>query len=524
MGSSSMRSTGFGSGRAWKGSSHQLDALKAFWVSLGSADRDLYTDRATLEKRSRALYQNAAFAGAAINSMNVNVVGSGLKCHPSINAEMLGFTKEEARAWEKSTQLKFSMWGGSKFCDAERKNTFAQLQDLAFKTQLITGDCFVLRQFRENPITPWGCCFKLLEGDRCMNPLGVSECDLISMGVEVDSLGAPMAYHFSKKPPYSIDNYSDWCETIRVETMSSFGMLNVIHIFSSDRPDQRRGVPWLAPVILQIKQQERYQDAELTAAVVASMFTIFIKNSETENPDPFVGNVPERERIESTETKDGLDQAAIEMSPGGINQLGKGESIETADPKRPNVNYDPFVNSIFTEIGARLGVASEVILKKFTTSYNAVRAAILESKKTFDRGRANLISDFCQPSYEAWLDESVLLGLVECPGYFEDPMKRILWRQTKWVGDAPMMLDPTKETQAFKMQIDEQLTTRGTVCAQINGDEYENVAANLAEEANIRTKFGLPEPGSVSKTESVSIATTETDSKKDEGENQDEEK
>jgi len=357
-----------------------------------------------------------------------------------------------------------------------------------------------------------------------MNPLGVSESDLISMGVEVDTFGAPVAYHFSKKPPYSIDNYSDWCETIRIETMSSFGLLNVIHIFSSERPDQRRGVPWLAPVILQIKQQERYQDAELTAAVVASMFTVFIKNSETETPDPFVGNVPDSERREPIASTDDLDSVAVELSPGGINQLGRGESIETADPKRPNVNYDPFVNSIFTEIGARLGVAAEVVLKKFTTSYNAVRAAILESKKTFDRGRVNLVSDFCQPSYEAWLDESVLLGIVECPGYFEDPMKRILWRQAKWVGDAPMMLDPTKETQAFKMQIDEQLTTRGTVCAQINGDEYENVAAGLAEEANIRTTLGLKEPGAISKTESVSVATTESEPKDDNDENQNEEK
>ena len=492
----------YGGGTAWKGASYMIDALKSFVTSLGSADYNLSTDRETLEKRSRALYQNALFAGAAINSMNTNVVGSGLKCHPSLNANLLGISQEESKRWEKEVQIKFALWGGSKFCDAERKNTFAQLQDLALKTQLITGDCFALRQYRANPVSPWGCCIKLLEGDRCMNPIGVSDTDRLAMGVEVDDFGAPIAYHFSKKPPYSIDNYSDWCETIRVETISLTGTPNVIHVFTSERPDQRRGIPWLAPVIMQIKQQERYQDAELVAAVVASMFTVFIKTTNSDVPNPMYGNVPEPARVEPVAPK-----AAAELSPGGIMELGQGESIEVADPKRPNINYDPFVNSIFTEIGARLGIAREVILKKFDSSYNAVRGAILESKKTFDRARINYVSDFCQPIYESWLDESVLLGIVECPGYFEDPMKRSLWRQVKWVGDAAMMLDPLKETQAFKMQIDEQLTTRGTVCAQINGGEYASVAAELAEESRIRKDLELPEPGSVNKSESVSVST-----------------
>ncbi len=44
-----------------------------------------------------------------------------------------------------------------------------------------------------------------------------------------------------------------------------------------ERPGQRRGVPVLAPVIEALKQLGRYTDAELVAAVVSGLFTVFVK-------------------------------------------------------------------------------------------------------------------------------------------------------------------------------------------------------------------------------------------------------
>ena len=50
------------SGVAWKGASLANEALKAFRVSNGSADRDLCFDREELLMRSRSLFQNNMFA------------------------------------------------------------------------------------------------------------------------------------------------------------------------------------------------------------------------------------------------------------------------------------------------------------------------------------------------------------------------------------------------------------------------------------------------------------------------------
>lgn len=499
------KTRGVGAGLAWKGASYVLEALKAWQTSRGSADRDLLYDRQTLLERSRALMQNSPFAGAAVNAMEANVVGTGLRARPALNCEILGISKDEASKWERKTRFLFEMWAGSKFCDAEGKNTFYQLQDLALKTQLISGDCFGLTTYQTSPASPFFTSIKLLEGDRCQNPPGLMESDKIAGGIEVDSLGRPIAYHFTKRPIFSVDHYTDIVDTVRVPAYGNrTGRPQVIHVFISDRPDQRRGIPWLAPVILTLKQEERYQDAELMAAVVSGMFTVFVTTADSAS-DPFLGNVPDGQRTEK-KTAD----AASELTNGGIVELSQGEDVKFADPGRPNTAYEPFVNAIFTEAAARLGIGKGIILKKFDSSYSAARAEFMESYKTFKRSRANLASDFCQPIYEAWLAEAVMTHKIDAPDFFQDPMKRALYSRCRWVGEAPGMLDPLRETQAIKMQVDEQYKDRSTATVEVTGGDYFDIVENLAEEQKKRDASGLPAPGLVNKTESFSVATNDT--------------
>ncbi|HGV4614003.1 TPA: phage portal protein, partial [Escherichia coli] len=111
---------------------------------------------------------------------------------------------------------------------------------------------------------------------------------------------------------------------------SKTGRRNILHVMQDfERPGQRRGVPVLAPVIEALKQLGRYTDAELVAAVVSGMFTVFIK---TDAPDGPVGEsgIPQYEQI------DNHDDNTQEMGNGSIVSLGEGESIDTANPGRPN--------------------------------------------------------------------------------------------------------------------------------------------------------------------------------------------
>ena len=490
-------------GQAWKGASWTVNSMRAFNAPLGSADYDLACDRNTLLYRSRALFQNHAFSRAVISSLTTNVVGTGVKMRPQLKLlDVIGLTHDEAVAWQRKTQDLYEIWANSKKCDVERKNDMFGLQDLALKTELIDGDCFALAKYNKK-LEPFGLCFKLLEADRCMNPLGIMDTDLLCQGVEVSEFGTPEAYYFTKRPPYSIDNYSDLLETVRVSAFDRYGEANVLHVFSPDRTDQRRGVSILAPIIVLMKQQERFLESELMAAVVTSMLTAFIESNDENVDDPLSDNIPEEEKVAMPNE----EPAPVELTSGGIIQLKKGQKVSAVNPTRPNSAYQGFVEAIFSEAAASLGLSYEVVLRKFGSSYNAVRGAIFESKKTFDRARRNLISDFCKPVYEKWLAQAVLTGVIDAPGFFENPVKRAIWCGCRWIADSAFLLDPQKETSAIKMQLDEQLITRDTACAAINGGEYEVVVDGLSEEQKLRKEKDLPAPGLINKSESFTVST-----------------
>lgn len=196
------------------------------------------------------------------------------------------------------------------------------------------------------------------------------------------------------------------------------GRRNVLHIMSRERIGQRRGVPLLAPVLESLKQLGRYTDAEITAAVISAMFTVFVKSQNPSDGRPFGEMIPAEELI------DNADQSSIELGPGAIIDLNPGEEVQFADPKHPNTGYDDFTNATIRLIGAGLEIPPEVMMKQFTTSYSAARGALNEFWRTCSMQRDWFTDDFCPPVYEEWFAEAVARGRIHAPGFFTDPARR----------------------------------------------------------------------------------------------------
>ncbi len=162
------------------------------------------------------------------------------------------------------------------------------------------------------------------------------------------------------------------------------------------RPGQLRGVPYLAPVIESLKQLSEYSEAELMAAVVSAMFTVFIKAEGGEGLAPIDANDPNPPAA-----------SEYKLGSGAILDLMPGEDIQIADPKRPNAAYDPFVQSILRQIGVALELPFEILIKHFTRSYSAARASMLEAWRFFLTRRQWLATSFCQPIYTWVISEAV---------------------------------------------------------------------------------------------------------------------
>ena len=251
------------------------------------------------------------------------------------------------------------------------------------------------------------------------------------------------------------------------------GLPNILHIMESERPDQYRGVSYLAQVIEPLLQLRRY--TELTAAVVESFFTAFIKTNADTGDNPFneVGSsLPEVSR----------DPNEYEMGPGQINIMEPGEDVTFADPKRPASGFNTFLRAICEQVGAALEIPADLLLKAFNSSYSASRAALMEAWKAFKMRREWFVADFCAPIYEIWLSEAVARGRISAPGFFSDPAVRAAYLGAEWIGPSQGQLDPTKEITAEILAIGEAITTREQATIRLNGGQWDANVDQIARE------------------------------------------
>ncbi|MHC1683693.1 MAG: phage portal protein [Clostridiaceae bacterium] len=492
------------SGYSEGGASHHKKSMKGYKAFSASPREDIDLNLQTLRHRSRDMFMNAPLATSALKTTRTNVVGSGLKLKSRIDAEFLGITEEYADEWEKNTEREFALWAESKFCDSLRINDFYDLQQLALLGWLMNGESIALIRYdKSTPYMPYGLRLHLIESDRLSTPksniiiegietINPDNKNKIISGVEIDNNGAIVAYHISNDYPQSFlkPGLLDWQ---RIEAYGKdTGEPNVLHIFEAERAEQRRGVPLLAPVIESLKQITRYTEAELMAAVISGMFTVFVKSEGPSNENPLGSMIPAEEQIE-----DDNSEYNYEMGNGAINILGPGESIEIANPSRPSANFDGFVSALARYIGAALEIPQELLQKSFNSSYSASRAALLEAWKMFKMKRIWIAKEFCQPVYEQWLIEAVASGRIKAPGFFNDPIIKKAWSKAEWNGPSPGQVDPVKEVNAAILRVNNGFSTRERETTELTGGDFDSNVKQLQREAQLMNEIN-PQNASVS--------------------------
>lgn len=462
----------------YNGGKRTSRVLKGSSVSGGDADSDLLPDLAALREYSRDLVRNTPLAAGAINTAVTNVVGTGLKVHPSIDSKYLGLTEEEVDIWQTNAKREFSLWADSQECDAARTLNFYSHQEVAFRSALENGDIFYLLPYIERAGSPFGLKLQAIEADRVENENFARDTTKLAGGIETDEHGAPVEYHILKSHPGNMSRTNREWHKVKAFGEKS-GRRNVLHLFDQRRPGQRRGAPYLAPVIESLKQLGRYTDAELMAAVVSGMFTVFVKSESDSGLEEVSNDV-------STDSE-------YEMGNGAIVRMGESESIETANPGRPNQAFDPFVMAILRQIGSALEIPFELLIKHFTSSYSASKAAFLEAWKFFKRRRAWLVAYFCQPVYEAVITESVANGRLYAPGFLEDMRVRKAYLGTIWTGPGRGQINELQEANAVKARVEVGLTTLDQESAEYNGGDWDVNHPQSVKERKARTDGGLVE-------------------------------
>lgn len=479
-----LAAAGFSNG-GYEGGRRARRGTKRWRPFESSADADILPDLGDLRGRSRDLARNVPIATGAVSTKVTNVVGTGLQLQASIDHEALGLTDEQADTMEREQEREWCV-----FCRTSDFNRVQELDEqapLAYRATTESGDCFIIRRYRKDPGDLYGTKLQILEADRVRNPYlqadgyTIADGNILSGGIEVNADGMHVAYWVTDKHPGALRPGALKWE--RVAARTADGAQVVIHVYDRVRPEQTRGVPYLAPVIELVKQLGDYTDAEVRAAVLTSFVTWFVKTDLPEDPDgqkPILG-----------ERDSSLDPNEVKLGSGALVDLAPGEDVVAPSLSRPNPQFDPFLLAITRHIGAALGIGQELLIKHFTASYSASRAALEMAWQYFRAERMFLTRRFYQPVYEWMMDEAVASGRLNRPGYFEDPILREAYLGANWIGPSKISLDPLKEANADEVDMTNGVKTGEQVCLERTGGEIEKKIAQLGKEKKMRDEAGL---------------------------------
>ncbi len=442
-----------------------------------ASDTATLPDLSVLRARSHDLIRNNPLAAGALNTKVTSVVGTGLKVRPEPDAEVLGLDDEAAERLGRDLERVFRLWAENREGDLGRQLTFAEQQDLVYRSARESGDVLVLKRMLERSGSPFAYKLHVIEAGRLSNPNRARDTRTMAGGVEVDANGAPIAFHVADRAdPWKGGSTTTWA---RVGAYDDQGRANALHV-----KDKRR-VPDLAPVVETLKQLSDYTDGELQAAVVSSFFTVFMK---TESGADMAPMEPASEIDGSTADKD------YRLGPGAILGMGPTDAIETANPGRPNDSFDPFVQAVLRQIGVCLEIPFELLVKHFTASYSAARAALLEFWKYVRRERRWFVVRFCQPVFEDVVTEAVMRGIISLPGFLADPLRRQAYLQADWYGDAMPSIDPLKENKADEIAEDRGWKTAAENTAEKTGGSWDRKVRRRAKERAAADAAGMAPP------------------------------
>lgn len=485
-----MSATGYGN----HGASTTLNSMLGWLIGGGSAEDDNDLHGALLRKRARDLYAGGGLARSGPATLTTNVVGWGIMPKPKIDGELLGMTDEECDKWERKTLREFQLWANNTMCDAERQQNFYNMQQLAFRSQLVSGDVFVLFGMKENKRTPYQTTIRILEADRICTPDGflgestsveTEKGGRIIDGVEIDREGAVVRYHIANRHPLLENSSAEVVWTAIDAVGKETGYPNILHVMELERPEQRRGIPFVAAQIEQIKQLDRYLNSELAANVVSAMLTAFIVSDADDGQTGLEDSVNADEKVTD-------DEISLELAPGAIYSLPPGKKIQEINPLRSNSAFESYVKMSVTLAGAGMGIPQEVLLKKYESNYTAARGALLDFWREVRVRRTGFNHNFNQPIYEQWLAEAVALGRIDAPGFFDDPIVRQAWCGCTWMGASMGHVDPLKEVKAATERIANNISTQEQEASEYNGNDWH---ANVRQRKKELTAFKdiLPE-------------------------------
>lgn len=467
--------------------------------SLRPAQDDISASWDKAAARVTDAVHNSGWLSGAIEQAVANTVGGGLRLKVSPENSIFGMSKADARAWGRMVEARFGLWADrQQECDVQGLRTFGQAQETAFRSWIATGEILAGLPYKRTPWNTSGTKFRLISPHRLKRK--TSTMERMVDGVYTDADGMPVAYLTTRKDQWGSD------QDYIVRARDTQGRPNVIHVFTG-MAETHRGISPMVPALQLTRQFDQLSDATLTAAILQTMFAATITgDAPTEeviegllSPQEFAqfkasGGSPMEAFLEASGAF--YDGTTFDSSINGrVAHLFPGQALDFKTAQLPGIQFEAFVKIILREISRCLGMLYESATGDYTgATYASLNTGTAEIYKVTQARRKAILVPFCQPIYEAWLEEEIFEGRVQFPGGYEAfTANRAAACRAEWFGTPRPQGDDLKLAKAHEIWRRLGVVSDQMIANDI-GVDIEDVYAQRAIEADLRREYELPEP------------------------------
>ena len=371
-------------------------------------------------------------------------------------------SRSSNRRWNQDTEGLFREEMVERPCDVTGRFNLPKIVYTAYQSYRRDGDSFLL-------LTDRG--LEAFEGDQVGTPWGAptGKTFTVTNGVATSKqTGRVIGYYLGRPNQWGYIDSTDW---------RHYPADQVHHCFNPKRFSYTRGEPALTSAVETIDKVTRYIDAELVAAHVNACLSIFVvRKDELGIPAAYTEG-----DSSGGQTDEGSTLQHVE--PGEIHHFTQGESITAVTPSRPPTAFDPFVLRALMLIGRPLCLPLMLVTLDFSgATYMNARIAYQAAQKNFRREQDQVIKPMVSRIWRWWLAQKIAAGQIKDR---RDAFAHEVICQ-RWA-----YVDPYREAQADKIELQNRTTSRTQVCAR-KGLDVRDLDEERGRDRQSETDAGEP--------------------------------
>lgn len=327
------------------------DRMLEGWMTTGaSANAEIGGQIDILRQRARDLGRNNAFIANGYELLAGKMVGKGIR--PRLAEDVPQQVRQRTLdAWAR--------WVDE--ADAAGELDLYGLQRLVARTIVESGEAVIRIEPAPGFRTPWK--LRVLEPDWIDHTknTALENGNVIHLGIEYTRGGSRVAYWMYPNHPGSdmfVNGYRGADASLRVPAES------IILVYNKTRPEQTRGVPWVAASMTTARHLDDLNDALLKQAKVQACFAAFVRKT----PDAAsIKSEPETLRRRQ------------QLAPAMIEYLLPDEDVTMASPPSGDIGGGDWQVMLLHAVAAGLGITySQLTGDLREANYSSMRAGLLD--------------------------------------------------------------------------------------------------------------------------------------------------